>query len=96
VAVARDNREAGDLRVADEIINFAALVIRPAPVAVVDQRERAGGPLVFDQAVRKVLRIGTKIEGALRVAPDLPRGRRSAKLVQKPLLLIVSEDRVRR
>src|SRR5579871_745364 len=96
VTVAGDDRESRDLRVAYEIVDFAALVVRAAPIAAADLRERVRGPLVLRHAVGKVCGVGPQIERALRVAPDLPGRRGSTKLIHEPLLLSGAEDRARR
>src|SRR5436190_14155611 len=96
VTVARHDRESCDLRVADQVIDFAALVVGPSPIAVVEQREGMGRPLLLDQPIRKVLRVGPLVESALRIAPDLPGGLGLTKLVDEPLLLTSPEDRARR
>src|SRR3954452_6415758 len=72
VTVARHDREPGDLRIADEVINFATLVIGAAIIATADLREGIGRPLLPGQSIGKVLRVGPQIEGAQRIAPDLP------------------------
>src|SRR5262245_5427563 len=53
VTVARHDRESGDLRIADEVIDFAALVVGAAIVAAADLREGVGRPLLCDQSLRK-------------------------------------------
>src|SRR5437764_3381966 len=75
VTVAGHDREPGDLRIADEVVDFAALVVGAAIVGAAHRRERVGGPLLLGQSIGKVLRVGTLIEGTLRIAPDLPGGR---------------------
>src|SRR5579872_655359 len=96
VTVARHDREPGDLRIADEVIDFATLVECPAIISGAALREGVGRPLPFGQSIGKVLRVGAIIEGALRIAPDLPGCRGPAELVQEPLLLNGPEDRLRR
>src|SRR5579871_896475 len=96
VAVARDDREPGDLRITDEVIDFAALVVGAAIIAAADLREGVGRPLLLSQSIGKVLGVGPRIEGALRIAPDLPGCSGPAQLVHEPLLLTGPEYRVRR
>src|SRR5437764_13943652 len=67
VTVARDDGEPGDLRIADEVINFATLVVGAPIIAAADLREGAGRPLLFGQSLGKVLRVGPQIESTLRV-----------------------------
>src|ERR1700748_1908102 len=74
VTVARHDREPGDLRIADEVIDFATLVVGAAIIAAADLREGVSRPLLPGQPIGKVLRVGPQIEGALRIAPDLPGG----------------------
>src|SRR5512133_3167403 len=76
VTVARHDREPGDLRIADQVIDFAALVIGAAIIAAADLRENAGRPLPLGQSIGKVLWVGPQIQGAHRIAPDLPGRRR--------------------
>jgi hypothetical protein len=45
---------------------------------------------------RQILRIGAHIERSGGVAPDLPRGLRSAQALEKPLLLLEAENSLRR
>src|SRR4051812_8367441 len=75
VTVARHDRESGDLRIADEIVDFAALVIGAPVIAAADLREGVGRPLLPGQSIGKILRVGPQIESAERIAPDLPGGR---------------------
>src|SRR5262245_13823019 len=96
VTVARHDRESGDLRIADEVVDFAALVVRAAIIAAADLREGVGRPLLPGQSIGKVLRVSAQIEGTQRIAPDLPRGCGPAELVHEPLLLTGAEDRARR
>ncbi len=44
----------------------------------------------------QVLRVGARVERALRIAPDLPRRGRAPELVLEPCLLLRPEDRLRR
>src|SRR5580765_2512696 len=96
VTIARHDRESGDLRIADEIIDFATLVIGAAIVAAAELREGVGRPLLRGQSIGKVLRVGPHVEGAQRIAPDFPRRRGPTELVHEPLLLTGPEDRARR
>src|SRR5262249_38743304 len=96
VTVARHDRKAGDLRVTDEVVDFAALVVRAAPIVAADLREGVGGPLLLGQPIGQVLRVSPQVESALRIAPDFPGGRGPAQLVLEPFLLIAPEDRPRR
>src|SRR6185436_544323 len=50
VTVARHDREPGDLRIADEVIDFATLVVGAAIIAAADLREGVGRPLLFSQS----------------------------------------------
>ena len=96
VTVARHDRESGDLRIADEVIDFAALVVRAAKIPAADLREGVGRPLLLGQPIGKVLRVGPHVEGTQRIAPDLPGCRGPTELVHEPLLLNGPEDRARR
>src|SRR3954471_15536291 len=87
VTVARHDRESGDLRIADEVIDFAALMVGAAPIAAADLREGVGRPLLPGQSIGKVLRVGPQIERPQRIAPDLPGCRGPTELVHEPLLL---------
>ncbi len=58
VAVARDDREAGDLLVADEVVDFPALVIGAAVIAAAALREAVRGPRLLDQFRREVFQVG--------------------------------------
>src|SRR5215472_14923548 len=91
VTVARHDREPGDLRIADEVIDFPALVIGTAPIAAADLREGSGRPLLLSESIGKVLGVGPQIEGALRIAPDLPGSLGPAELVHEPFLLTGAE-----
>src|SRR5947209_9643574 len=92
VTIARYDREPGDLRITDEVIDLATLVVGAAPIAAADLREGVGRPLLPGQSIGKVLRVGPQIEGTLRIAPDLPGCRGPAELVQEPFLLTGPED----
>ncbi len=79
VAVARDDGEAGDLRVAHEIVDFGALGVRGAVIAAADIREAPSfghGSLVRPGG--QVLRVGALIERALRVRPRFSTSRLSS------------------
>src|SRR5262249_46019536 len=93
VTVARHERESGDLRIADEVIDFATLVVRAAVITAANLRERVGRPLLFGHAIGKVLRVGPQVEGSQRIAPDLPGGRGPTELVYEPFLLTGPENR---
>src|SRR5262245_13083298 len=94
VPVARHDREARDLRVADEIVNLAALDVSAAVIASADDRITARPRL--RKARRQILRVDSPVERAQRIAPDLPGRRRLAELLLQPLLLISAEDGLRR
>src|SRR5579862_2151257 len=96
VKVARQDRESGDLRIADKVVDLPALVVRTAPVVSAHHGECVGRPLLLRQAIGQILRIDPIVESSLRIAPDLPGGRGPAELIEKPLLLIGAEDRARR
>src|SRR6185436_5656343 len=87
VTVAGHDREPGDLRIADEVIDFATLVVGAAIVDAAELREGVGRPLLFGESIGKVLRVGPHVERTQRTAPDLPRGRGPTELVHEPLLL---------
>src|SRR5438552_14620870 len=53
VTVARDDREPGDLRITDEVIDFATLVVGAAIIAAADLREGVDGPLLLGQSIGK-------------------------------------------
>src|SRR4029453_13701896 len=97
VAVARDDGESRDLRVANDAVDFSALcecegVVRGAHRCVTT----VPGPRLLSESRGQVLRIGAHIHRALRVAPDFPRRRRALELVLEPSLLLRSEKRLRR
>src|SRR4051794_22329454 len=96
VTIARHDRESGDLRIADEVIDFATLVVGAAIIAAADLREGVGRPLLLGHSIGKVLRVGAQIEGAQRIAPDLPGCRGPTELVHEPFLLTRPEQRARR
>src|SRR5215813_338609 len=96
VTVARHDREPGDLRIADEVIDFATLVVGAAKIAAADLREGVGRPLLLGQSIGKVLRVGPQIECTQRIAPDLPVCRRPTELVHESFLLTGPEQRARR
>src|SRR3954466_13629355 len=96
VTVARHDREPGDLRIADEVIDFTTLVVGAPIIAAADLREGIGWPLLLGQSIGKVLRVGPQIEGAPRIAPDLPGCRGPTELVHEPFLLTGPEERARR
>src|SRR3954471_23449223 len=81
VTVARHDRESSDLRIADEVIDFATLVVGATIVSAADLREGIGRPLLLRDSIGKVLRVGPQIEGTERIAPDLPGCRGPAELV---------------
>src|SRR4029079_8582299 len=54
VAVARDDREAGDLRVADQVVDFGALCVGAPVIARAERRIRASGPGFLGPAGRKI------------------------------------------
>src|SRR5215831_1427668 len=96
VKVARDDRKPGDLRVANEIVDLAALGPGTAVIAAAQSRERTGRPRLLRQARGQILRVGARLERALRVPPDLPRRRRALQLVLEPGLLLGSKNGLRR
>src|SRR4051794_9260660 len=96
VTVARHDRESGDLRIANEVIDFATLVVGAAIIAAADLREGVSRPLLPGQSVGKVLRVGPQIEGSQRIAPNLPGCRGPTELVHEPFLLTGPEERARR
>src|SRR3954469_2554252 len=96
VTVARHDRKPGDLCIADELVDFAALGPRAAMIAAAEIRERTGWPRRLRQAGDQILRVGARLERAERVSPDLPRRRRALQLVLEPGLLLGSEQGLRR
>src|SRR6185369_15016960 len=67
VTVARHDREPGDLRITDEVIDFSTLVVGAAIIVTADLREGVGRPLVLShsigkQSIWKVLGVGPQIE----------------------------------
>src|SRR6476620_6423760 len=66
VTVARHDRESGDLRIADEVIDFATLVVGAAIIAAADLRVGVGRPLLLSQSIGKVLRVGPHRSGRRR------------------------------
>src|SRR5438067_8966341 len=94
MAVSRDNSEAGDLRVADQRVDFAPLEIGGS---IVDGASLcvAAWPLLLRHAWRQILGIGADVGAALRIAPDLPGGGRTRQLVLEPGLLRCTQDRLR-
>src|SRR5206468_3144260 len=95
VAVARDDRKAGDFRVADKVVDLATL--HPGAAIIVgtgiDETRR---PRLGEQASGEVLRVDALVERALGIAPDLPRRGRALQLILEPRLLLCAEDRLRR
>src|SRR5579884_280808 len=87
VPVAGHDGEPGDFRITDEVVDFAALVVRAAIIAAAELCEGVGWPLLLRQSIGKVLRVGPHIEGALRIAPNLPGCRGPAELVHEPFPL---------
>src|SRR5690348_2418591 len=69
VAVAGDDREAGDLLVAHEIVDFAAFDPCAAVIAAAEIGEAALWPRLLRQARREVFGIGPPVESAQRIAP---------------------------
>src|SRR5947199_7125650 len=69
VTVARHDCEPGDLRIADEVIDFATLVVGAAIIATADLREGVGRPLLLNQSIGKVLRVGPQS----RAPSELPQ-----------------------
>src|SRR5262245_21316493 len=92
VKVARDDRKPGDLRVPNQLVDLAALGKGAAVIAAAQIRERTDRPRLLRQAGGQILRVGARLERALRVPPDLPRRRRALQLVLEPGLLRGSKD----
>src|ERR1043165_10166026 len=86
----------GDLRVANQIVDLAALGPGTAVIAAAQSRERTGRPRLLRQARGQILRVSARLERALRVPPDLPRRRRALQLVLEPGLLLGSKNGLRR
>ena len=95
VAVARDDRKAGDFRVADKVVDLATLHPGAAIIvrAGIDETRR---PRLGEQASGEVLRVDALVERPLRIAPDLPRRGRALQLILEPRLLLGAEDGLRR
>src|SRR5262249_12667184 len=95
VAIAGDGDEAGETLVADEIVDLGALDVRGAVVSAPDAGAHGARPRP-PRSAPEGLRVGAKVERALRVAPDLPRRTRRREALLEPLLLLGAEDRLRR
>jgi hypothetical protein len=97
MAVARDNGEAGDLRVAHEIVDFSALCVGRAEIAPAQVCVGAVfRPRLLGQTRGQVLRVGALIQRAQGIRPDFPRRCRALKLFFEPGLLLRPENRLRR
>src|SRR6185369_8506098 len=95
VAVARDDRKAGDFRVADKVVDLAAL--HPGAAIIVGAGiDEAGRPWLGQQASGEILRVDALVDRSLGIAPDLPRRGRALQLILKPRLLLCAEDGLRR
>src|SRR5678815_988101 len=62
VTVTRHDRKPGDLCVADQVVDFAALGPAAAMIAAAEIRERAGGPRRLRQTGQQILRVGAPLE----------------------------------
>src|SRR4030095_5544565 len=71
VSIARDGHKAGDAGVPHEVVDFAALDVGPAEIASTKAGISLTGPGLA-ASLGKVLGIGTEVESADRVPPDLP------------------------
>src|SRR6185503_1901824 len=96
VPVPRNDREAGDLRFAHEVVDFLALSVGRSVVVTAELRIGVCGPRVLDHSGGEVLRVRAMVERAKRIAPDFPRRRRFAQLVLEPGFLLNPEDSPRR
>src|SRR6185436_14784892 len=92
VAIARDDGEACDLRVANEIVDFSALQVRGAVVPSSQRSVSVPGPRLPGETRGQVLRVGAPVQRSERVTPDFPRRRRASELVLEPCLLLRPEN----
>src|SRR3954470_25020439 len=81
VAVSRDDGEAGDLRIPDEVVDLGALAIGHSVIGWAHGCISVLRPGFLGQSRGQVLRIASPIERAFRIAPDLPGGGRLAQLI---------------
>src|ERR1043165_5259866 len=95
-AVARDDGEARDLRVANEAVDFSALCVSGAVVTSTQSCVGVLGPRLLGETRGQVLRVGAPVQRGQRVAPDFPRRRRSLEPVLEPCLLLRPENRLGR
>ncbi len=94
MAIARDDCEARNLRVAHEIVDFSTLHVRCAVITPAQGREGVLGPGLLGETRRQVLGVGPPIQCAQRVGPDFPRRSRALELVLEPYLLLRPENRL--
>src|SRR5262249_11323362 len=96
VPIARDDREAGDAVVADEVVDFAALGISDAEVRAARGGVRRAGPGMRGHARGQVLRVDALVGHTDRIAPGLPRRPRSLQALLEPSFLLRPENGERR
>src|SRR6185503_6982599 len=96
VTVPRNDREAGDLRFAHEVVDLLALRVGRSVVVSAEDGVGIRGPRILDHSGGEVLRVRAVVESAERIAPDFPRRLRFAQLVLEPGFLLNPEDSPRR
>src|SRR5262249_12902566 len=91
VPVPPNDGEAGDLRIAHEVVDLLPVGVGRSVVVTAELRIGVRGPRLLDHSGGEVLRVRAPVERAERIAPDLPRRRRFAQLVLEPGLLVGAE-----
>src|SRR3954467_3664442 len=93
--VARHRGEPGDSVLADEIVDFTALLISTADVPVAKAGISGAGPGAGNHPWRKVLRVRAHIQRRGCASPYLPCSFRIAQSFQKPRFLFGSKQGLR-
>src|SRR5215467_1620886 len=84
VPISGHRNETGDAAILDEIADFGALHIGAAEITQREARVSEPWPGLRD-TLGQILRIGSAVQRADGVAPDLPRRLRSLESLEKPL-----------
>src|SRR5262245_19961506 len=95
VPVAGDRRESCDPAIAHQVVDLGTIDVSGAVIAAAKAGVAGAGPWP-GQMRRQMLRVGTKVECAERIAPDLPRGRGGLESIEKPRFLRAPEYHLRR
>jgi hypothetical protein len=96
VTVARDDREAGDLRIAHEVVDLAALVVGAAVIAGADHGEGVGRPLLLGQSRGRFCGSARESSAPCELPQIFQVAVGPAELVLEPGLLRRAENRLRR